>query len=174
MNQGKHYPGTRPFSPEEKRSRITRHKLASEYLSLLGLELSDLEPGYCRLKMPFRKEFTHSGGVVQGGILTTLADSCIAHAAIAALDSDAVITTTLELKINFIRPATTGTFIAEARMIHIGRRTAVGEAEITDERGKLIAKCISTLLILPREIQSGERREKPEEGNSDIADEAPR
>ena len=151
MNQGKNYPGTQLFSPEEKGRRIKRHILASEYLSLLGLELTDLEPGYCRLELPFRREITHSGGVVQGGILTTLADSSIAHAAIAALDSDAYTSTTLELKINFIRPARAGTFIAEARMIHIGRRTAVGEAEITDERGKLVAKCLSTLLILPRE-----------------------
>ena len=45
----------------------------------------------------------------------------------------------MELKINFIRAALGETITADARLIHLGRRMAMGEAEITDERGKLVA-----------------------------------
>ncbi len=150
MEPGQPYPGFAPFSPEEKQRRLARHEALSDYFALLGLRLLDLEPGYACMELPFRRDMTHSGGVVQGGLITTLADSSIAHAALAALDGQSQATSTLELKINFIRPATNGPFTSRARLIHLGRRTAVGEAEITDERGRLIAKCMASLLLLPR------------------------
>lgn len=149
MQQGKPYPGFAPFGAEEKQRRLSRHEGLSDYFALLGLRLLDLEPGYACMELPFRRDMTHSGGMVQGGLITTLADSSIAHAAIAALDSDTYRTTTIELKINFIRPATGPRFISNARLIHLGRRTAVGEAEITDDAGKLIAKCMASLLVMP-------------------------
>lgn len=151
MEHGKPYPGMVPFSPEEKQRRMARHAEMADYFQLLGLRLVDLQPGYCRLELPFRMDMTHSGGVMQGGLLTTLADSSIAHAAVAALDSDTHRTSTIELKINFIRPATGGTFTSHARLIHLGRRTAVGEAEVFDDGGRLIAKCLSSLLVIPAE-----------------------
>lgn len=139
-----------PFSPEEKQKRLERHGRSSAYLGFLGMNLVDLEPGYARLELPFREEITHSGGVVQGGIITTLADSCIAHATAAALNAEDTDFTTIELKVNFIRPAHGGTFIAVAKLLHLGRRTAIGEAEIWNDAEKLVAKCISSLLIFPR------------------------
>lgn len=154
MEQGKPYPGFAPFTAEEKQRRLAIHVGLSDYFALLGLRLLDLEPGYARMELPFRQDFTHSGGVVQGGLITTLADSSIAHAAVAALDSDNDRTTTLELKINFIRPAMAERFISNARLIHLGRRTAVGEAEITDDAGRLIAKCMASLMVLPRREES--------------------
>ena len=150
MEPGQPYPGFAPFSAEEKRRRLARHEALSDYFALLGLRLLDLEPGYACMELPFRRDMTHSGGVVQGGLITTLADSSIAHAALAALDGPAQGSTTLELKINFIRPATRGPFTSRARLIHLGRRTAVGEAEITDEHGRLVAKCMASLLLVTR------------------------
>lgn len=150
METAKPYPGLAPFSPDEKQRRLSRHIETSDYFGLLGLRLVDLEPGYARLELPFRKEITHSGNVVQGGIITTLADSSIAHATVAALDGEQTVSTTIELKINFIRPALGGTFISEARLLHLGRRTAVGEAEIRNQDGKLVAKCLSSLMIVDR------------------------
>jgi len=150
VEAAKPYAGFAPFSAEEKRRRIAEHESASDYFRLLGLRLLDLEPGFARMGLPFRQEMTHSGGVVQGGLITTLADSCIAHATVAALDGATQRTATIELKINFIRPATGRMFTASARLIHLGRRMAVGEAEVTDERGRLIAKCLSSVMVLPR------------------------
>jgi len=137
------------FTPEEKAAAMARHRKESTYFGLLGLQMLDLEPGYCRLQLPFKMDITHGAGTVQGGILTTLADSCIAHASIAALRNAGKITTTIELKINFIRPAFRGdNYTAEAWLIHLGGRTAVGEAEIVNDEGKLVAKCLSSMMVL--------------------------
>jgi acyl-CoA thioesterase len=151
MEPAKPYPGFAPFTAEEKQRRMARHRGIADYFALLDMRLVDLEPGYARLELPFRMDMTHSGGVVQGGLITTLADSSIAHAAIAALDGDTQRTSTIELKINFIRPAVGGVFTSHARLIHLGQRTIVGEAEVVDERGKLIAKCMASLLVIPSE-----------------------
>lgn len=141
-----------PFTPRQKAEAMERHKQESTYFGLLGLQLLDLEPGYCRLQLPFKMDITHGVGTVQGGILTTLADSCIAHASIAALHGQGKVTTTIELKINFIRPAFRGvSYTAEAWLIHLGSRTAVGEAEIVNDQGKLIAKCLSSMMVLDLE-----------------------
>ena len=145
-----------PFSQEEKRNRIEQHIEASGYFTLLGFRLVDLEPGYARLVLPFRKEITHSGGIVQGGIITTLADSCIAHATYAALHGNNSNFTTIELKVNFIRPARGKLFIAEAKLLNLGRRVVVGEAEIRNDEGRLVAKCLSTLMIMEKADWSDE------------------
>lgn len=141
--------GRSPFSPAEKARVLDLQRSMAHYFDLLGLRMEDIEPGYCKLVLPYKREISHGQGVVQGGILTTLADSCIAHATMAALLGESKHSTTIELKINFIRPALTSLFTAEAWLIHLGSRTAVGEAEIVNEDGKLIAKCLSSLMIVP-------------------------
>jgi len=58
--------------------------------------------------------------------------------------------TTLELKVNFIRAMTaeTGRVRAEAKLIHLGARTATAEGRVVDESGKLYAHGTTTCLIL--------------------------
>ena len=150
------YQGFPRFSQQEKRKRLELQTEAGGYFVLLGFRLVDLEPGYARLELPFRKEITHAGGVVQGGIISTLADSCIAHATHAALLENGSAFTTIELKVNFIRPAQGKLFIAEANLLNLGRRIAVGEAEIRGDDGKLVAKCLSSLMIMERPNRNDE------------------
>jgi len=140
--------GRSPFTPAEKTEIIEWFHSVAYYYDLLGLRIADIEPGYCKLELPFKRELSHGRGVMQGGILTTLADSCIAHAAMAALKAENRHSTTIELKINFIRPALPSLFTAEAWLIHLGSRTAVGEAEVVNEEGKLVAKCLSSLMLM--------------------------
>jgi uncharacterized protein (TIGR00369 family) len=136
-----------PF-PEETKQRIFNGINGRvPILNLLGIRLLDIEPGRARLFLPFRPELTRGDGVVQGGIVTTLADTSIAHAALAALFPDAT-TNTIELKMNFMRPGTTD-LTCESWLIHKGRRTIVGESAVSDAGGKLVAKCLSAVMVMP-------------------------
>jgi uncharacterized protein (TIGR00369 family) len=58
--------------------------------------------------------------------------------------------TTLELKINFIKSVTykSGKMKAQGRLIHLGKSTALLEADLRDEEGKLYAHGVSTCMIL--------------------------
>jgi uncharacterized protein (TIGR00369 family) len=51
---------------------------------------------------------------------------------------------TAELKVNFLAPITAGTVIARGRLLREGRRLIVGEAEVVDQTGRMIAKGLGT------------------------------
>lgn len=87
-------------------------------------------------------------GVVHGGLLSTLCDSamgCAIHTKLAA----GVGYTTLELKVNLVRPVTakTGKLICTGTVIHVGRSVATAEARVEDAQGKLYAHATSTCMI---------------------------
>jgi uncharacterized protein (TIGR00369 family) len=88
-------------------------------------------------------------GVVHGGLAATLLDSAMGCAVHSMLPAGTGYTT-LELKVNFIRAMTakTGRVRAEAKLIHLGARTATAEGRLIDESGKLYAHGTTTCLIL--------------------------
>jgi uncharacterized protein (TIGR00369 family) len=87
-------------------------------------------------------------GVVHGGMAATLLDSalgCCVNSHLAAGD----FYTTLELKVNYLRPITiaTGLVRAIATTVHIGRTTALVEAKVLDGGNRIYAYASSTCLI---------------------------
>jgi uncharacterized protein (TIGR00369 family) len=90
-------------------------------------------------------------GTVHGGIITTLLDSAMGCAVHTTLPVGGMYTT-LELKVNFLRPSFAGgaRLLAEGTVLHRGSTAVLVEATITDaEAGKKIAHATSTCLILP-------------------------
>lgn len=137
-----------PPLTEETRNWLTSFSPGPVF-TLLGIRLTGIEPGHSWLEMPFKEEMTHGGGIVQGGILTVLADAAIAFAVRSVLDRARNDQTSIDLKMNFIRPVSSGTMFAEGSVIHLGRKTAVGESIVVNEAGKPVAKCLSSVMILP-------------------------
>ena len=87
-------------------------------------------------------------GVVHGGFLATILDSamgCAVHTTLPA----GVGYTTLEFKLNFVRPlrVETGPVGCEAWVVHRGKRVATAEGRITDEAGKIYAHGTTTCMI---------------------------
>ncbi len=88
-------------------------------------------------------------GTVHGGLAATLLDSamgCAVHTKLPA----GVAYTTLEIKVNYVRPmtASTGPVRCEATLIHLGGRTATAEGRVVDGQGRLYAHATTTCLIL--------------------------
>jgi uncharacterized protein (TIGR00369 family) len=88
-------------------------------------------------------------GTVHGGVIATLLDSALGCAVQSMLPAGTSYTT-LELKVNYLRPITekTGTIYAEGKIIHVGGRIATAEARLTDAKGKLYAHATTTCIIL--------------------------
>jgi len=87
-------------------------------------------------------------GTAHGGYITTLLDSamgCAVHSLLKAGQGY----TTVELKVNFLRPVTeaTGAVRAEGRVINQSRTLALAEARLIDAKGKLLAHATSTCQI---------------------------
>jgi uncharacterized protein (TIGR00369 family) len=89
-------------------------------------------------------------GTVHGGYAATILDSALALSVLSTLDADSNFTT-LEIKVNYVRPITPGMSVrAEGTVVHSGRRVATSEARLTDSEGRLLAHGTTTCIILPR------------------------
>jgi uncharacterized protein (TIGR00369 family) len=94
-------------------------------------------------------------GTIHGGVLCDLADAAMGVAC-ASLLEDGESFTTLELKINFLRPVWDAKLEARANAVHRGRAMTYVECEIvTLPAGKLVAKASSTCLVLRGEAAKG-------------------
>ena len=86
-------------------------------------------------------------GTVHGGVLCDLADAAMGMAFMTTLDQDQTFTT-LELKINFLRPVWSSRLRAEGRVVSRGGTIGLTECNVTDENGKLVARASSTCMVL--------------------------
>jgi len=118
----------------------------SPYYQLLGIEIVKMRRGDATVRMRFRKELTHALGMMHGGAIASLADSAGAMALITLVDPNDRITT-IEFKVNFVAPVDAGKLTAQAKILHRGGKTAVGDVAVLDEKGKLVAKVIATYSI---------------------------
>lgn len=86
-------------------------------------------------------------GFLQGGILATVADAAMGWAYFSLLEEGEGFTT-VELKINYLRPVKDGTVTATARVVSNGRRLGLVECDLTDAEGRLVARCSCTCMRL--------------------------
>jgi acyl-CoA thioesterase len=99
------------------------------------------------MRVKIGKRLTQDAGLAHGGVAAALIDSAVGLALCTMLTSQEFVTT-VELKVNFIAPAKPGVLKASASVLHKGKRIAVGEAEVRDQRRTLIAKGLVTYTIL--------------------------
>jgi uncharacterized protein (TIGR00369 family) len=116
----------------------------------LGFALVAVEKGRAIFEGVPQHRHYNPIGVVHGGFAMTLLDSALGCAVHTMLDKGEAYTT-LEIKVNMVRPLTkeTGLVRAEGRVLHRGRTVATAEGEIKDASGKLYAHATTTCMIFP-------------------------
>jgi uncharacterized protein (TIGR00369 family) len=122
--------------------------------TLIGIRMVAIEPGRSRFEMDADERHHNPMGTLHGGILCDIADVAMGSAYAATLDEGESFTT-LELKINFLRPVKAGRLAADASIVQRGRTVGMTECAITDDQGRLIAKASSTCLTLRGEQARG-------------------
>jgi acyl-CoA thioesterase len=113
----------------------------------LGVKIGALARGYAELKLALRPEFLQYQEVAHGGVLAALADTAVAVALMSQVGL-AMNFTTVDLHMFYFAPARGATVSARARIVKPGRRINVGEVDIEDETGKLVAKSVVTYILL--------------------------
>ena len=126
--------------------------------ALVGMEIDAVERG--RVVFAFRPAEFHfnPNGVVHGGIAALVCDTACGCAVTTELPVGDTCAT-LEIKVNYIRPVGPGAprLTCEGSILHLGRRSAVAEARLTDPEGRLIAHATSTLMVFsPEEPHGGD------------------
>jgi uncharacterized protein (TIGR00369 family) len=124
-------------------------------LQLLNIRLVEVDEGRVVFAAEAEERFYNGTGVAHGGFAATLLDSALG-CAINTLMPAGRRFTTLELKINLTRPLTreVGTLRCEAKVVHVGGRTATSEGRITDRNGKLYAHGTTTCIVVEQRGQT--------------------
>ncbi len=114
-----------------RRARALLEAPPDGWMETLGAWISEAEPGRVVLELVAGPQHRHGGGVVQGGVITQIADAAMGMS-LATLQDDDTWNTTIELKINFIRPAIEGRLRAVGRVIGFRRAGAPGGQGLVD------------------------------------------
>jgi len=118
------------------------------WMETLGARISEAEPGRVVVELIAGPQHRHGGGVVQGGVVTQIADAAMGMS-LATLQEDGMWNTTIELKINFIRPAIEGRLRAVGRVIEMRQTLLFSEADVFDDEERLVARASSTCMPVP-------------------------
>jgi len=115
---------------------------------LVGYKISEVDSGYAVFELDPDEYHYNPFGTVHGGIISTILDTAMTTSVLSTLRKG-VSCSTVEIKVNFIRPVTTdtGTLRCEARPIHIGKHLATAEGKLKDKKDNLYAHAVSTCFI---------------------------
>ena len=115
---------------------------------LMNFNLVEVSEGHAVFIIQPDERHYNGLGIAHGGMAATLLDSATG-CAINTMMPAGKIFTTLEMKINYVRPLTreTGEVRCEANVIHVGGRTATAEGRIVDRDGKLYAHGTATCML---------------------------
>jgi len=116
---------------------------------LMNFDLVEVGKGFAVFAAEPAEYHYNPIGVVHGGLAATLLDSAMGCAVHSTLPPETAYTT-LEVKVNFVRALTTqtGRVRCEAKVIHVGARTATAEARLVDAAGKLYAHGTTTCMVI--------------------------
>src|SRR6186997_1348944 len=122
--------------------------------ALLGMRIVEVDDGRAVFELDTDDRFWNPMGTVHGGILCDLADAALGVCWAATL-ADGETFTTVELKINFLRPVREGRLRAVATVTKRGRHIGMTECEVTDVDERLIAKASATVMTLRGVLAEG-------------------
>ena len=122
--------------------------------TLVGFTVPEVEPGRAVVTLDADRRHANPMGTVHGGILCDIADAAMGIAYAATLDEGETFTT-LELKINFLKPVRTGRLVATGLVVKAGHTVGLIECDVVDDKERLVARASSTCMTLRGEQAVG-------------------
>jgi acyl-CoA thioesterase len=116
---------------------------------LLGVRAESQGDGQARFAVDLRQDHLNPYGVVHGGVVYSLIDTAMGAAVVSRL-APGERCATLEVKLNYLAPATEGRLTADARVVERGGRIAVLEARVVRADGRVVAIATGTYYIQGR------------------------
>ena len=121
---------------------------------LIGFDLVSVKPGEAVVEFQATESHANPMGTLHGGVLCDIADAAMGIAYSSNLGEGESFTT-LELKINFLKPIWKARLVATGRVVKQGRAVGLVECDIVDEQGSLVAHATSTCMTLRGEQATG-------------------
>ncbi|OIK13718.1 DUF4442 domain-containing protein [Bacillus sp. MUM 116] len=128
---------------------------------VLGFNVIEAEEGRVVIEMEASDRLHNPMGTLHGGILCDISDAAMGYAFASTLAEDELFTT-MEIKLNFLKPIFHSKLRAEGKLIRKGSTTGLLECHVYDEKESLVAHSTSTCMIL-KGNSSQKRMEKIKE-----------
>jgi uncharacterized protein (TIGR00369 family) len=127
---------------------LTRTFIAKiPFNALVGLEVLRAHPDGVTLRCKVRPELLNSHGALHGGVTASLVDVAVG-AAIHYRFRGARSISTVELKVSYFLPVSSGALLARARLLRVGSTLCVGTVDLTDSERNLVGTAIVTYIFL--------------------------
>lgn len=127
---------------------VTQGVNGSPYFILLSMKLLQFDIGRSLLEITLDTKHLQPFGVVHGGVFSSIIDAAAFWAVFGEVDEHCGMTS-VDLKLNYLAPASRGKLIASGRRIKMGKTLGLADVEVRDEQGRILAHGTSTLIIVP-------------------------
>jgi uncharacterized protein (TIGR00369 family) len=121
---------------------------------LIGFHPVSIQRGEAVIELQAERRHANPMGTLHGGILCDIADAAMGIAYASTLEAGESFTT-LELKINYLKPVWNATLRATGRVVKRGRTVGLVECDVVDEQDNLVARASSTCMTLRGEQALG-------------------
>jgi uncharacterized protein (TIGR00369 family) len=121
---------------------------------LIGFRMTGYEEGRATFTLQAGPQHANPMGTLHGGVLCDVADAAMGTAVATTLRHGESFTT-IELKINFLKPVWNAQLTAVGKVVRRGRVICLAECDVTDEKGSLVARASSTCMVLSGEQAAG-------------------
>jgi uncharacterized protein (TIGR00369 family) len=129
-------------------------QLEAPIARFIGWRMTAIAPGRATMEMDADERLANPMGTLHGGVLCDLSDAAMGIAYASELERGESFTT-LELKINFMKPVWRAHLRAEGKVVKRGRTIGLVECDVFDDKGSLVARASSTCMTLRAEMAKG-------------------
>jgi uncharacterized protein (TIGR00369 family) len=119
----------------------------TDFNKYIGIRLVRLYADGMTIECRLRKELLNFSGVLHGGVTATLADVAVGQ----ALTKRGRKSTTVEMKINYLRPVTGRKVTTRSYLLRVGKTLCTARVDIFDDRKNLAAVALVTYMLLDTE-----------------------
>lgn len=120
-------------------------------MTLLGAQMTEVQPGMTEIVLPFREDLTQQHGFVHAGVITAIVDSACGYAALSLMPRDVGVLT-VEFKVNLLSPAAGERFVARGQVVKPGRTIMVCTGEVVAQRAdgaqQTVAMMQATMMVV--------------------------
>ncbi len=127
-----------------------REQYSGRFWGLMGIEIVAAERGMATYRIPLREHHLNTKDVAHGGVISALIDSAAGGAA-RSMRTPAEIAArphaTSDLHVSYLAGAAGTQLTAVAKVVQAGRTAIFTEIEVTDDRGRIVARGMATFVI---------------------------
>ena len=135
-------PVQRTFEPRDPdwEARVRASFDRQKVMALIGARLTDLRPGYCEIRLPYREDLSQQNGYFHAGIISTVVDSAGGYAGFTLMPAGSDVLS-VEFKLNLLSPGDGELLVATGEVLKSGKNLVIARGEVYVTNSGRITHC---------------------------------